>query len=128
MFPAVPDPATAVPYFDCKLENKKNSFTTTQELEDLDAMIELIAHIDLLRFVDKNSHGQVKRPRHIAELAYPHQQIALGAENLEIVEGCIHDPVVAFFINGDALGPDKFAGAVALLAKAADEFELGENT
>src|SRR5581483_5529838 len=68
-------------------------------------------------------HFELTRLRSLG--AHEHAHMAVGAENLKVVERRIHDPDIAVAVVGQTFGSDEIAGPVALLAKAANKLVFG---
>src|SRR5271157_3492580 len=99
-----------------------------QELKNLHAGIKRIPDVNAVLLVNVNSHGQVEGARRIAVSAYEHQDRSLGIEDLEVVEGGVHHPDVAFTVERHALRPRKVARLVPPPAEAPHKFEIrGKN-
>src|SRR5437773_2569509 len=88
----------------CVRHRQNLSISAAQELKYLDASVELIAHVNAVVLVDKNPTRDLELSRLNARRAHEHAHVAVGRENLEVIESRVGNPDVALVVEGDSLG------------------------
>src|SRR5690349_3262401 len=96
----------------------------SQELENLHPRVQAVADVHPVVPVNVDTRWQVELPRVLPEGADEHQYLAVRGEYLEVVEGSVHHPQVAFFVIGHALRAYELARTSALASDAAHEFSV----
>src|SRR5690349_546153 len=96
----------------------------SQELKNLHPSVQAVADVNAVVLINMDIHWQVELARVLPKSAHEHQHLAVGSEDLEIVEGGVHHPQVAFLVKGQALRADEFSGACALPPDAAHELQI----
>jgi hypothetical protein len=89
-----------------------------QILEDLDSLVVLVSHIDLILLVDVKSRGNRKGARIPSSGAHKKEDLSLLVKDLEIVKGRVRHVDMALAVGSDPLGASKIAKAIPNLTKA----------
>src|SRR5690348_13079354 len=97
----------------------------SQELKNLYPCIQAVADVNAVVLVNVDIRRQIELARVLPIGAHEHQRLAVGAEDLEVVEGGVHHPQVAFFVVGHAFRTNKLARTRALPSDAAHELTFG---
>src|SRR5689334_25283588 len=97
----------------------------SQELANLHPRVQAVAHVNAVVLVNVDTRGQIELPRVLPEGADEHQYLAVRCEYLEVVEGSVHHPQVAFFVIGHALRAYELARTSTLAPDAAHKFSVG---
>src|SRR5690242_4334394 len=93
----------------------------SQELKNLYPCIQAVADVNAIVLVNVDIRRQIELARVLPIGAHEHQRLAVGAEDLEIVEGGIHHPQVTFLVVGQTLRTHELTRARALAPNAAHE-------
>src|SRR5438105_835838 len=90
-------------------------------LEHLHTRIPLIGDVDAILVVHEEAGGQQKLSGPGAGCAHEQQDLAVGVEDLEVVERRVGDIDVPLAVHADALGAVQVSGSVPLAADALHE-------